>query len=312
MTRVLYINHEFAQCGVFQAGDRLGNALQKHQSKHDFNYINVNSFEAYAQAFSNYKPDLVLANFFPPTMGWLTENAVAATPVPIISICHETYMLNDLLKKFDYASVLNPFYPTKDKRVLLTRNGLPEYVPTPTDSEKITIGSFGFSFPNKGWHRIMEQVNEEFDEAHIRFHMPQSTFGDSDGAHTQNRIKEAREFPFKPGITIEFSHDYKNEKDLIDWLSENTVNCFFYDEFGERGVSSTTDYALASRRPIAISNSSMFNNLDVEGIRVPETTLRQIIKNGIRPLDPLYKYTMDYVVIQYEDFIDSIIGKKND
>lgn len=308
MAKILYINHDFAQCGVFQAGDRLGKALQKHQRKHEFNYQNVNSFETYAHAFSSYQPDLVFANFFPPTMGWFTKDAVSVTPVPILSICHETYMLNDILDRFGYAAVLDPIYNVDDPRVLKTRNGLPDYIPDVQEPKELIVGSFGFAFPNKGWHKIMQQVNEEFDEAHIRFHMPLSTFGDGDGAHIRARKEDAANFPFKPGITIEFSHDYKSETDLIDWLAGNTINCFFYDEFGERGVSSTTDYAIAARRPIAISSSSMFHNLNVPGIRVPESTIKEIIAKGTEPLYPLYKYTMQYVVEEYENFINRILN----
>lgn len=85
---------------------------------------------------------------------------------------------------------------------------------------------------------------------------------------------------------IEASHQFLSHDALLDWLSQNTINCFFFDKCEGRGVSSSIDYALAVRRPIA-----MFRHIrkTTSSIVIDEMSLKEIIANGTKPFERYYQ-----------------------
>jgi hypothetical protein len=173
------------------------------------------------------------------------------------------------------------------------------------------IGFQGFGFRNKGIHRIALQVQSEFDEAIIRLHIPYSLFVDNNGIEARARVAEVEQIITKPGIKIEVSHDFKTEAEVVAWLNENTINCYFFDPLPNCGISSSIDYALAARRPIAITKSHMLVHLWnlKPSVLIEENSLRTIIANGIAPLEPLYeKYTQAQVAKDYENVCDVILA----
>jgi len=170
------------------------------------------------------------------------------------------------------------------------------------------IGSFGFGLENKGFARIVDQVNLEFESATIRLHIPVSFYCDPDGSLAHRTIQACRERA-KPGIVIEASHDFKPKGALLDWLAGNTINCFFYDELNGRGVSSVIDLALAARRPIAITNSAMFRHVAhaEPSILIERASLREIIANGLSPLAPFLRSWVEEQLVQDYERILGII-----
>jgi hypothetical protein len=73
-----------------------------------------------------------------------------------------------------------------------------------------------------------------------------------------------------------------------------------------RGLSSSIDYALASRRPIGISRCDMFRHLtDVSSsIFVDENTIQELIDKGTEVLNPIYNQNTNQKLI---DCIDNFI-----
>ena len=140
--------------------------------------------------------------------------------------------------------------------------------------------------------------------------MPYSYFCDRNGHEAKKRVNEVRSIITKPGIKIEVSHEFLSDEDIIKWLNENTINCYFYDYLPNSGIASSPDYAIAARRPIAVNNSRMLINLHnlSPSIEIEKSSLKEIINNGITPLLPIYeKYKQENVVRRYEDICDILL-----
>jgi hypothetical protein len=168
----------------------------------------------------------------------------------------------------------------------------------------------GFGFHHKGIYRIAHKIQEEFDEAIFRLHIPKSYYGDPDGHQARQRVAEVQQIITKPGIKIEASYDFLSDEEIIKWLNDNTINCYFYDYLENSGIASSPDYAIAARKPIAINNSRMFINLHnlTPSIEIEKNSLKQIIDNGITPLLPIYeKYKSQNVVKDYENICDLLL-----
>ena len=73
---------------------------------------------------------------------------------------------------------------------------------------------------------------------------------------------------------------------LLDFLAQNSLNAFLYEYQNGRGISSVVDHALAVKRPLALTRSSMFRH--VNGTRPPITMedarLSDILARGFTPL----------------------------
>lgn len=181
------------------------------------------------------------------------------------------------------------------------------------EPKKLIISSFGFGTAKKGFENLVKKVQEEFDEVEIRINVPFSEYCDKDGSSAKKYAKECRELISKPGIKLNFTHNYFNQTQLLDFLAQSSLIVFLYEDKIGRGISSVLDYALAVNRPIAISNSVMFRHvLDTKpSICIADNSLSEIIKNGTSSLK---KFTDDWTAEnlrwEYEKIIDSTLKNK--
>ena len=79
------------------------------------------------------------------------------------------------------------------------------------------------------------------------------------------------------------------------------------------GIASSPNYGLAAKRPMAITNSTMYKNLhNLEPtIEIEKSSLKQIIANGLTPLLPIYKkYTKNNVLKDYEHICDRLLNNE--
>lgn len=178
MEKILYLSHNQAQCGVWQFGDKLGKALLKHGNKYEWIYHNIGSEQEYWDLIGQYNPALVLINYYPSTMPWLNTQCISRPFQPIkLGICHEEGHLALTLALCGHAVILDPTY-TPSETVYCVSEGILDYENTQSPPDRLTIGSFGFGFGNKGYTRIINQVQSEFDEALIRLHLPAAVYRD--------------------------------------------------------------------------------------------------------------------------------------
>lgn len=126
-------------------------------------------------------------------------------------------------------------------------------------------------------------------------------------------VKQCKQLIKKTGITLTITHDFLEQGEILDFLAQNSINVFLYQDKTNRGLSSTPDYALAVDRPLAISDSIMFRHLHAvsPSIVYGQSTLKQIIKNGIAPLKGIQSdWNHITLVWEYERIIKAILKKE--
>jgi hypothetical protein len=315
---VLYVNHkEKKRCGVYQFGYHIGQALQK-SARYDFRYVECSNEEDFRGFFQIHKPAMIIYNYHEATSPWITERFTRTLNIPQIGTIHEitqeradtaTNVLFDGYIAPDTTLVLsNPIIFKTGRLVLAYQNTVFQETPVPV------IGSFGFGLEGKGFEKLIEKVQAEFDEAIIKLHIPYSDFMDADGAKATAIAQHCKALVHKPNIKLEITHDFLSTTELQAFLAKNTLNAFFYDEHKNRGLSSVVDFALSVGRPIALTKSLMFRHLGqcAPSIFIEDKSLREIIAQGIQPLQKYVKeFSEANLIWDYEQAVEANIDKKS-
>jgi len=311
---VLFVSHHKEKCGVHQFGITISEALTGSR-RFDFRYVECQDPAEFAVAVKQHAPVAVIFNHHRGTMPWLRLRDVRGLGVPRLGIIHEvTQHVADTA-----SDPLFDFFIAPDPTLLLTNTlvyktgrlvaAFRDSHPAPTVP---TIGSFGFGLKGKGFERLIDIVQQEFDQAVVRLHIPYADFGDSDGAGARAIAAACQRRVTRDGIRLEFTHQFLSRDELLEFLSGNSLNAFLYEELGGRGIASVTDFALAVDRPIAITRTQMFRHLwSVRpSICVEDATLRQLLETGSAPLRRLAaEWSVDNLVWDYERIVSSALSR---
>ena len=313
---VLIVSHKEKQCGIHQYGINIAQALQK-SSRYSFVYTECSNQNELHYAIAQKTPNAVIYNYYPKTMPWLNSQITRQYTFPQLGIMHEvTQEEADKATQelFDYHLCPDPTIQENNPLILRTKRLIPPYINTKNIPDVITIGSFGFGFGDKGFERLVNLVQQEFDQAKILLHLPFNDLVDKEGRyHTIATANRCRSLITKPGIQLSINHDFLTNPQLLDFLANNTLNAFFYDTHKHRGISSCIEHALAVQRPIAITKCGMFRHVlsASPSICIEDSTLKQIIDNGIAPLVPFYNEWSEANFIQdYEHIIEQVLEKQ--
>lgn len=286
--RVLFVNHLQHACGVYQLFKHLTAPVVA--SNDNYHYIETNEEWEHDHWINILQPEIVVYNYYfsGVTMGWLTDSKIASQRGRFKQIClyHEGNVDN---KGFDLILHQNPV--NEDTRYFNLPRHIPEFKPPIITGGYIqpTIGTFGFGLGGKGFTRVVETVMNEYSAAVIRMNIPFAHFGDANGDGARSWASACRSIAASnPEIRLYITHDLLPEDKLLQWLYVNDINCFFYDDNIGRGISSTIDYALAVKKPIAITKSWQFKHIWNDKILIEQNTLRGIIHQGIEPLQEYY------------------------
>lgn len=309
MKNVLFVNNDIQNCGVYQYGKRVSDICSKSKA-HNFNSIEISSSQELFYYLEKNKLDVIVYNYVQSNMPWL--NGDILNYIRGKNIIQGNIIHNAEYGGFDFYLHQNPYYPSNGNNFAIPRP-LFDYVPTKNikkDDGLIRIGTFGFSGQHKFVHEICRAVNEEFvnQEVELNLHITK-------GCASADIFEEIKDeclssIPNK-NIKINFSNHFLSNQELLDFLFCNDLNIFFYENYSfYNGISSTIDYALSVKKPIAICKSNMFSHImDVQpSICVEDSDLFEIINNGFDPL--LEKYES----WSHENFIhtiDLIIDKLN-
>jgi len=336
--KILFVSHRKTQCGVYEFGKNIINVL-KNSKQYEFIKIECSSLKSLHKAIEKNKPNAIIYNYHPLTMPWITtkilsklyKNNISSIKIPQIGIIHEitqnisdtaTTYKNKYLFDNDYKLInsLFDFYIAPDPTLLLKNhsvyktgrlvssyqnNFLPPLIPT--------VGSFGFAMPRKNFEKIVQLVQREFDEAIIKFNIPVADFIDKNSANTENIEEKCKKLITKPKIKLIITHDFLNTENILNFLAQNTLNVFLYENDTESGISSAIDMAISAKRPIAISKSSMFRHIfnTSPSICIENCDLKTIIKNGFVPLQKYYnEWNANNLLWDYERILNSILSKK--
>jgi SAM-dependent methyltransferase len=314
--RILFANYAVSNCGVHQYGKNLFTALAESK-KFRFEYADIRSLFDLDTVFSRGEFSAILVNYHPQTMPFVGVGAPSRYATPCFAIMHEmTQAEADNMPRgfFQYYVMGDPTLQERNSYVFSTGRIIREYenkIPLP----KIpTIGSFGFSVGSKGFQRLVQMVQEDFEEAVIRINIPANGIIDKNAKLASSQIEECRRLLWRPGIRLDATHEFFSNDGLIDFLASNTLNAFLYDYVPVAGISSAADHAMMARRPIAITKSIMFRHLHdlVPPINVEAISLREIIQNDIRPYAHLLeKWAPSEILRRYEEILINVLARKD-
>ncbi len=307
MVKVVFVNHTKQACGVYQFGAIIAEALRR-SDKIDLLYLETDDGRV-LETLEWAKYDAFIYNYHNQTMRWLdSDNTEFLHRHGVKQFCLTGH---DHVAEFErtYNIIADPT-GVDDEKTFYTGRILPEAEIVPVKNKVVTIGSFGFGFHQKNFNRFVSLINAEFDEATIRLHVSRNDFADIDGYMASMFLGQAGA-AVKPGITFEASTDFKSRPQMVQWLSENDLNLFVYDDQPGRGISSAIDFALAAKKPIGISKSCMFRHIwDDPRIIVESTSLKDIIANGTEPLEKYYKaWSLENATKRYEEIFQTCISQ---
>ncbi len=262
----IFINQAKANCSIYESGRMMYNSLLL-SNKYTIDYLEVDESN---RSISN-KYDFYAFNYHHSTMGWLDTRCVRRLPGLKVTFVLETLPNNLFVlcpaDDFDAYCVLDPTMNVADKRVYAFPRPLevPARLTSYQEPAIPIIGTFGFATPGKGFELVVDAVNKEFDEAIVRINIPSATYADDVfwALHKQNYAEYLSDLcnkTAKKGIQIIITHDFMTKNELIEWCGQNTLNCFLYNR-NQPGLSATTDQAISSGRPLAVSDNETFRHI---------------------------------------------------
>lgn len=292
----LFLNHKKHQCGVYQYGLRVYDIL-KECKKIQYHYVEIETREEYQntlkQIEANHTINGIVYNFHGSTMPWLNPDTIQKK-YKNIGIPHEyrdsnLSMFNKVIdiEEMDFRnpgrlSFPRPIYENMNAR-------LKNYQPSSqtiadfihySKADTPIFGSFGFGFGNKGFHKIVQLINQQYDKAIIKFVIPVAHFDPNSMYTIQHANFTCHQYNQKSGIELHICNEFLTNEDILYFLKSNTMNLFLYDEMYGRGISSAIDYAISVEKPIGISNSYMFRHFYDDSICLYNKTIRECLETS--------------------------------
>jgi hypothetical protein len=326
--KILYVTQPMEgkkkNCGIGIMGDLIGSALQQN-TKYEFKILYADWWQVIIDTVNTFNPDVIIYNYAPGTTPWMDMEWPRNTiSVPQIRMMHDMHqkLADEYIPEnhagWQYIIADDPSVIGND-HVFVTNRLIPDFATAEYEDIGVPIIGFqGFGAPHKGLLKLAHQIQKEFDEAVFRVHMPFGYYEDlywgREGSNALARAQELRECITNPNIKLEISHDMLPTADIVNWLAKNTINCYFYDYLDLCGLASSPDYALASKRPIALSKSYQFRHFwGIEpSIFIEDKSIKEIIEQGTAPLEYYYKaYSKESVINDYDSILQKILCKNS-
>jgi hypothetical protein len=285
--RGLFVNPSKAACSIYESGRMMYNSLTL-SDKYILDYFEVDE----TKRFISNQYDFYAFNYHHLTMGWLDTSCIHRLPGLKLTFVLEV-LPNDPFsfcpkKDFNLYCALDPTMNCRDKRVFVFSRPLevPLVLPSYREPSVPVIGSFGFATPGKGFERVVDAVNKEFDEAVVRINIPQGTYSEDAFWHLHNQnyanyLADLCRKTAKKGIKVVITRDFLTKEQLIEWCSQNTLNCFLYDRH-QSGLSATTDQAISSGRPLAVAENETFRHILSYITPYPHRSLKESIAVSLK------------------------------
>ncbi len=277
----LFLNTKKEICSIYESGKMCFDCLAQ-STNYTLDYIEI--YAENREISLDY--DFYLFNYHFDKMGWLDTKLIKKIPGFKATIVLEMSQNSpfDCVSPddFDAYLVLDPTCKHFMKNVYAFSRPL-EVAATVIEPYVITaiptIGTFGLSFSDKGFDDVVKAVNEEFDAAIIKINVPDSVNVTPKVIADFNTLISG--FNIKNGIKVELSNHYFTKNELINWCAQNTLNVFLYNRRIGNGLSATTDQAIASGRPLAISTNPTFRHIHTYIKPYPYLSLKESIETTI-------------------------------
>lgn len=276
----LFINNHQAKDSIFESGLMVYNCL-KNSDKFQLDYIEVNIENRTIPIGYNF----YFLNYHPVTMGWLEtkklKKELGCVGTVILEVAPSDPFVLCSEKDFSFYCVIDPTLKSNKKNVYSFPRPLEKInFDLPEIKNEIpVIGTFGFATKGKGFQHVVEAVNKEFDKAVIKINIPYGDFVPNSKTYAEF-LSNTCKAKAKPGIEVQVSHDFMDKTELIKWCANNTINCFLYDR-NMPGLSATTDQAIVSERPLAVSKNDTFRHIISYIKPYPDWSLQESINKSI-------------------------------
>lgn len=304
MKNILFLNHKQKQCGVYQYGYRSVKILQESKV-YNFIYCEVDNEREYLGLIELCNPHGIIYNYHPSTMSWVDNKLINRFHnIFHFGIHHEG--TETMRVWFDYYIITDSTFKDIHNKHSVPRPLFENVKEKFNIARCLSIGSFGFGFKNKGFERLVQMVNNQYDTCKINLHIPFAYYGDADGAIAREVVRNCYSKVTKPGIELNITHDFLTDDEILSFLAANDLNAFLYDEMPGRGLSSVIDYALSVKKPIAITDTTMFRHISATDpcICVERATLEQIRGNGVKGLQQYNElWSNENFIKKYEQII---------
>lgn len=307
MKRVAILTGSKQDCGIYYYARNLHNMLQDSQ-KNTYLLFSCDSEEEMKQICESNNIDVIVYNWHPSTMPWITQSTIDQTALrQFMIIGHEGrgetinfYNLEHYITIDVTAQETHNLHP--GVRPVIVYDDVNYFPPGPY----LKIGTSGIGQHNKNLHRIIEIINSQFNEyVELNVHF-------SSGYYTplkENGIAdliEQHKWMARPNIKINYTMEKFSERDLILWLNQNDINVYYYEFFDAVGVSGSTDRALSAKKPIGVNNSNFFRHIRSDDINIEITPIKDIVAKGIKPLEKFYAlWNKDTLLDQYDSLVNS-------
>jgi hypothetical protein len=277
----IFYNSKESLCSIWESGKMCYDALSK-SNKFTLDYSEEQTidtsydFAIFNQhyAVNNWMTREQTKEFGKPTFCIVTEISFKDSPIDGIPTFFHHYIVLDPTIKQTYT--VHGFGRPIEDFDISTQPYIERNVPK--------IGSFGFATHGKDWHKIVECVQNELDEAEIHFNIPQGTYiPNSMQNELVNTIySSCNKIIKKPGIKLRITHENWSKDELIKFCCQNTINCFFYnrEHIFSAGLSAVTDQAIASGRPILVTKDRTFRHVHHYLDYFPNVSLKEAISNS--------------------------------
>lgn len=275
----LFINCVEAQDSIYESGRMVFGCLSGSE-KYSLDYVEITPENVTIPTCY----DFYFFNYHLITMSWLETKSIkkllpGVKMTMVLEVSPNDPFVFCSPDDFDAYCVLDPTLNSDRKNVFAFPRPLEvsgENIPYQPKQVPV-IGSFGFATPGKGFDRVIDAVNREFDHAVVRINIPYATYADESGI-LAGRLAQICKNKAKDGIEVAVTHDFMTKTELIKWCGQNTLNCFLYDR-NQPGLAATTDQAITSGRPLITSKNDTFRHIQKFIKPFPYQTLREAIEN---------------------------------
>lgn len=278
--RGLFINCVEAQDSIYASG-RMAYDCLVNSNKYSLDYIEISKENLTLST----EYDFYFFNYHFHTMSWLeTKNLRQLLPGVVITMVLEVSPNDPFVfcspEDFDIYCVLDPTINIDNENVFVFPRPLEDFGSVPQYKPRAVplIGSFGLGTQGKGFEHVIDAVNMEFERADVRINIPFPAYWDKGESYAKQLATMCKE-KAKDGIDVTVTHDYMTKPELIEWCSQNTINCFFYDR-NLPGLAATTDQAIASGRPLLVSKNNTFRHIQKFIKPFPYQTIKEAIDNN--------------------------------
>jgi hypothetical protein len=318
---VLFVTHKAVRCGIAQYGFDTVRELQKSK-KYNVIHARVESkLELDEEMKKAVKVDAMIWNYPVQLRAWADENNPKnRNQIPTALINHDSSTQSGIDGSYrsPYFSDFIYFNPN-----LISTKSFVHVIPRLVKKFNIKgrvfeptmfpiVGTFGFATTVKKLKMFCDTVKDNFQGAVIRVHMAPNDVVDPTG-YSSNQFMDIISENLPEGFLVVRSSVYKSTEEMVQWLSENDLNVFFY-EAGQLGLSSSLDYAISAGKPIALNQVPAFDYLKdrhpspfIEDYPQGEA-LKEIIKNGDTFSD-LREGSEEKFLLAWEVALDKMTGR---